>query len=77
MTEEPNRTDESNGDHQAGPVVPPAPETGHDRVDPVLTELEGLDDQPVADHHDRLARAHEALHGVLFDQSDPADHGGA
>ncbi|OYO09599.1 hypothetical protein CGZ94_18240 [Enemella evansiae] len=51
------------------PTVPPAPRTGHDQVDGVLAELDGLADQPVAEHHDRLARAHEALHGVLSDES--------
>lgn len=66
------RDDEST---QPTPAVPPAPQTGHEQVDAVLTELDGLADQPVADHHDRLARAHEALHGVLSDESDAADPG--
>lgn len=51
--------------HQSG-----RPRTGVDEIDAALTELDGLADQPVAEHHDRLSRVHEALHTALHQSSD-------
>ena len=51
--------------------VEPAPSTGHAAIDAALGELHDLDDTAVGDHHDRLARAHEALHGALM--AEPAE----
>jgi hypothetical protein len=41
------------------------PRTGHAAVDDALHELADLGSAPLADHHDRLAKAHEALHEAL------------
>jgi hypothetical protein len=41
------------------------PPTGHPAVDDALRELADLGSAPLADHHDRLANAHEALHEAL------------
>ncbi|MFC7619085.1 hypothetical protein [Microlunatus sp. GCM10028923] len=52
------------------------PRTDVEEIDAALTELDGLADQPVAEHHDRLARVHEALHTALHEPSEqhrPAD----
>lgn len=46
------------------------PRTGVDEIDTALTELDGLAHQPVAEHHDRLSRVHEALHTALHQPSD-------
>lgn len=35
------------------------------RVDEVLADLTDLDAAPLHEHHDRLAAAHEKLHGLL------------
>ena len=43
--------------------VPPA--TGNTTVDDALGSLVDLDSAPVDAHHDRLARAHEALQTAL------------
>jgi hypothetical protein len=56
--------------------VPPA--TGNTAVDDALASLVDLDSAPVDAHHDRLARAHEALQAALDKGSgsqDPADLG--
>ena len=45
------------------PPVPPA--TGNTAVDDALGSLVDLDSAPVDAHHDRLARAHEALQAAL------------
>ena len=41
------------------------PQTGNAAVDEVLLGLAGLDSTPLADHHDRLAQAHEVLQEAL------------
>ncbi|GAB3759979.1 hypothetical protein [Microlunatus parietis] len=46
------------------------PRTGVDEIDAALTDLDGLADLPVAEHHDRLSRVHEALHAALHQPSD-------
>jgi hypothetical protein len=42
-----------------------APVTGHPEVDAALAGLADLDSAPLAEHHDRLTRAHAALHDTL------------
>lgn len=42
-----------------------APVTGHPAVDAALAALADLDSAPLAEHHDRLTRAHAALHEAL------------
>ncbi len=49
------------------------PHTGDLEVDAALQELTDLPQQPLAGHHDRLARVHEVLHGAL-DRRDASDH---
>jgi hypothetical protein len=49
-------------------------ETGDQRVDRVLTSLEGLDGVPVSEHVGVFDRAHEALREALADAS--AQEGG-
>jgi hypothetical protein len=41
------------------------PQTGNAAVDEALLGLAGLDSTPLADHHDRLAQAHEVLQEAL------------
>ena len=56
--------------------IPPA--TGNSAVDEALSTLVDLYSAPVDAHHDRLARAHEALQAALDQGSvpqDPADLG--
>ena len=48
----------------AQPEVPSA-EVEHPALAAALQEVAGLDDRPLAEHHERLSRAHEALHAVL------------
>nr|WP_294695201.1 hypothetical protein [uncultured Friedmanniella sp.] len=45
------------------PPVPPA--VDHPEVADALALVADLDDQPLEDHHGRLSRVHEVLHGVL------------
>ncbi|WP_447645801.1 hypothetical protein [Nocardioides zeae] len=50
-------------DDRAAPVAPTP--TGHDDVDALLTELEGLRGTPVAEHVAVFERLHLGLRGVL------------
>jgi hypothetical protein len=55
---------------------PPAtdmPMTGDPAIDDALQGLRDLPSIPLGDHHDRLARAHEALHAALERSSDEAE----
>jgi hypothetical protein len=56
-----------------------APQTGNAAVDDALLELAALAQAPLAEHHDRLARAHEVLQEALDrgdeDRSDGAEPG--
>ncbi len=64
------------GVHPGESLVPPA--TGDTAVDDALRSLADLELAPVDGHHDRLARAHEALQAALEKGSvaqDPADPG--
>jgi hypothetical protein len=54
------------------PAEAPPPVTGEAAVDEAMAGLADLGSIPVADHHERLARAHEALHQVMHPSSDPA-----
>jgi len=40
-------------------------QTGHAAIDDALRELADLASAPLADHHDRLANAHEVLDAAL------------
>ena len=42
-----------------------APSTGDPAIDEALQNLRDLPSTPLAEHHDRLARAHETLHAAL------------
>lgn len=54
-----------------GPTLDDSPpSTGLPAVDAALAPLGDLRERPLAEHHDALASAHEALHGEL--QSPPA-----
>ena len=48
------------------------PTTDDPVIDEALADLDDLDTLPLADHQDRLVRAHEVLQGSL-DRVDPAD----
>jgi hypothetical protein len=41
------------------------PSTGDPAIDAALQAVEDLPSIPLAEHHDRLARVHEALHVAL------------
>lgn len=49
----------------AGQQAPERPETGQPEVDRALESLQGLENEPLSVHHDRLAQAHEDLHRAL------------
>jgi hypothetical protein len=51
------------------------PSTGEPIVDDALRSLPELRSTPLAEHHDRLARAHEALHLALERSGDESDAG--
>ena len=42
-----------------------APSTGDPAIDEALQGLRDLPSTPLAEHHDRLAQAHETLHTAL------------
>ena len=71
MTEpDQGQVDDSAADLGASP-----PPTGHAAVEDALRGLADLDSTPLADHHDRLAKAHEALHEAL-ERPDDQRHDG-
>lgn len=51
------------------------PATGDPAVDDALQLLGDLRSTPLAEHHDRLARAHEALHRTLERSGGEPDSG--
>jgi len=54
------------------PISPPR--TGNDAVDDALLGLADLASAPLAEHHDRLAKAHKELQEALDREDDsPAD----
>jgi len=52
-------------DLEPGPGINP-PQTGHAQIDDALRGLNDLDSAPLADHHDRLAKAHEVVDEALL-----------
>ena len=66
-------------DGQAADLAPDPgtspPRTGHAAVDDALHELADLESAPLADHLDRLAKAHEALHEALDRPDNQRDDG--
>jgi hypothetical protein len=46
------------------------PQTGHDQIDGALSDVADLPSAPLADHHDRLAKAHEVLDEALHRPGD-------
>ena len=46
------------------------PSTGDPTIDASLQDLQDLPATPLGEHHDRLARAHEALHVALEQSGD-------
>lgn len=65
-------TDASLPDVDSGDAPVP-PTTGNTAVDEALGSLVDLDSAPINAHHDRLARAHEALQAALDQGSGPQD----
>ena len=57
------------------PIEPAVPSTGDSTIDDALRGLADLQSTPLAEHHDRLARAHEALHVGLERSGEEPDHG--
>lgn len=53
------------------PPPEPPPLVEDPRVAEALVRISDLDAVPLPEHHERLVRAHEVLHGVLH--PDPAD----
>ena len=49
------------------------PSTGDPTIDDALQDLHDLPSTPLAEHHDRLAQAHEALHAALERSGDQPD----
>jgi hypothetical protein len=49
------------------------PPTGDPAIDDALRGLDELRSAPLAEHHDQLARAHEALHVALQRSGDDPD----
>jgi hypothetical protein len=50
------------------------PLTGNATIDDALRGLADLASAPLSDHHDRLAKAHEALHEALDPPEDQSEH---
>ena len=69
MTE---RDDAQVGDSDS-PISPP--QTSNDAVDDALLGLADLASAPLAEHHDRLARAHKGLQEALDREDDGPDDG--
>jgi hypothetical protein len=59
-------------DREPDPVTSP-PQTGHAAIDDALRELADLASAPLADHHDRLAQAHQTLDEALRRPDNQAD----
>ena len=57
------------------PDLTAVPSTGNPTIDEALQGLQDLPVKPLAEHHDRLAGAHEALHVALERPGDEPDPG--
>ena len=57
------------------PQEPSMPATGDPAIDDALQSLKDLPSTPLVEHHDRLARVHEALHIALERSGDEPDVG--
>jgi hypothetical protein len=55
----------------AGTLDPPP--TGDAAIDEAMQALGDLSARPLAEHHDRLAAAHEVLHSALERADEPAE----
>jgi hypothetical protein len=62
---------------QPGHGVDCPPETGFEHIDLAVAELSGLPDAPLAEHGERLARAHAALNEALSSHLAPPEYGGS
>ena len=51
------------------------PSTGDPAIDEAVQDLHDLPSRPLGEHHDRLARAHEALHVALERSGDEPNPG--
>ncbi len=58
-------SDGTPADGTAAPAPDGPPTSDQPEVDEALRRVVDLSDVPLADHHERLERAHEVLHGVL------------
>ena len=56
-----------------GPDVAAVQSTGDPTIDDALQSLNDLPSTPLAEHHDRLAGVHEALHAALERSGDEPD----
>lgn len=64
-------------DMEPDPGINP-PQTGHAQIDDALRGLADLASAPLADHHDRLAKAHEVVDEALHrpdNQANDAESG--
>ena len=52
------------------------PQTGHAQIDDAVRGLADLDSAPLADQHDRLAKAHEELDEALHRPDSQTDRAG-
>ena len=55
------------------PQAPPMPSTGDPAIDDALQSLKDLPSTPLAEHPERLAQVHEALHVALERSGDEPD----
>ncbi|GAB3925039.1 hypothetical protein GCM10011575_04770 [Microlunatus endophyticus] len=62
---EPDQQADQQGERGATAESGTIPVTGQPAVDHALTALQGLESEPLTDHHDRLAAVHEELHAAL------------
>jgi hypothetical protein len=60
-------------DLEPDPATSP-PQTGHAQIDDALRGIADLASAPLADHHDRLAKAHEVLDAALHRPDNQANH---
>ena len=54
----------------SSPAPSGPPEVDHPELARALAEIDDLDAQPLAEHHERLRAVHEAMHTVLNPSAD-------